>query len=86
MGHRDRRPDTEIWTEVKVGDTWSRSQTRTTNATGFHAIPLPYGQHSPGTWTFRVAVRTGTGNVYSAPVTLTRTSASASPVIPSTLR
>ncbi|NLT31219.1 MAG: hypothetical protein GXX86_12330, partial [Propionibacterium sp.] len=71
-------PNAEVWTEVRLSDgRWSRSQIRTSNASGWYAIPLTYGQNSAGTQTFRVGTRTGAGVVYSSPVSLTRVSVSA---------
>ena len=65
-------PNTQVFTEVLIGNQWSRSQTSTTNASGYYAIPLTYGQHSVGSYTYRVGAVTSEGVKYSEPVTLNR--------------
>lgn len=61
-----------VWTEVKIGSSWSRSQTRTANGSGYFAIPLTYGASSPGTHQWRVGARTANGVQYSAAFTFQR--------------
>ena len=67
-------PNRPVWVEAKVNGRWSRSQSGTTNATGYYALPLTYGMHSVGVYEFRVGVSTAVGTSYSPTVTLTRTS------------
>lgn len=51
-----------VWTEVRLPDgRWSRSQVRTTSATGWFVIPLTYGANSSGTFQWRVATRLDSG-------------------------
>lgn len=65
-------PNAEVWTEVMTGGSWGRSQTRTTDGSGGFSIPLTYGATTPGTYTFRVGVRSPLGVYYSDSFTLTR--------------
>lgn len=67
------QPNTRVWTEVKLpsGD-WSRSQLGTTTDTGFYAIALTYGSDTPGSYTYRVGVRTSSGDFYSDPFSVIR--------------
>jgi hypothetical protein len=65
----------QVFTEVVVNDKWSRSQTRTSDATGYFQIPLTYGSSTVGTYTYRVGARTPGGIVYGKTFTLTRTPA-----------
>lgn len=63
----------DVWSEVKVGDRWSRSQTGTTDSDGKYAIPLTYGKDKAGTYTFRVGGRYQDGHVvYTDSVSLVR--------------
>lgn len=62
-----------VWTEVQTSTGWARSQSGTSTSTGYYALPLTYGAGTVGTYTFRVGASTPLGNVYSAPVTITRT-------------
>ena len=67
-------PRATVFTEVQLPNgAWSRSQIRTTNASGFYAVPLTYGVNTVGTTRYRVAVVTPTGIVRSPSVTITRT-------------
>ena len=67
-------PRATVFTEVQLpSGAWSRSQIRTTNASGFYAVPLTYGVNTVGTTRYRVAVVTPTGIVRSPSVTITRT-------------
>jgi peptidoglycan-N-acetylglucosamine deacetylase len=63
-----------VWTEALVGGSWSRSQTRTANSSGYFSIPLTYGMNQPGQYTFRVGASTARGVVYSRAFVLQRTS------------
>lgn len=72
-GTVDGWPGREVWTEVWLDTHWSRSQTRTSNAQGFYAIPLTYGATTRGTHRFRVGATTPSGPTYSPEVTITRT-------------
>lgn len=65
-------PNSEVWTEVKLGSNWSRSQIATTDGQGKFVIPLTYGRDAASTFTWRVGVRSPLGNYYSAPFTLQR--------------
>lgn len=65
-GHRS------VWTEVIVNGRWSRSQVRTTNASGGFVVPLTYGATTGGTYRWRVGVSTTRGTVYSEPFTFVR--------------
>lgn len=65
-------PNAEVWTEVRRGESWSRSQTRTTDANGNFEIPLTYGANESGSYTWRVGVRVDGGVYYSNTFTLTR--------------
>lgn len=71
-GSTTNAPNAEVWTEVQVGGRWSRSQVRTTASDGSFVIPLTYGANSPGTYTWRVGVRTAAGTTFSDPFTLER--------------
>jgi hypothetical protein len=62
-----------VFTEVLVGGAWSRSQIRTSDATGYYQIPLTYGANTLGTYTWRVGADTPGGTVYSSSFTLVRT-------------
>ena len=67
-------PNRPVSVQVLLGTGWSTSQKGTTNSSGFYALPLTYGATTPGTYTYRAAVQTGSGSyVYSPNVTLTRT-------------
>lgn len=68
-------PNSEVWTEIKLANGWSRSQTRTTDGAGAFVIPLTYGFTVPGTYTWRIAVRNSLGTFYSEEFTLTRVAA-----------
>lgn len=61
-----------VWTEVWNGKEWSRSQSRTTTASGGYVIPLTYGQNNSGTTRWRVVGRYAEGNVQTKEFTLTR--------------
>lgn len=64
---------TDVWTEVLVGGTWSRSQVGRSDSTGYFVLELTYGFLTPGSYRYRVGARTSAGVVYSAPFDLTRT-------------
>lgn len=64
---------TDVWTEVQVGGTWSRSQVGRSDSAGYYVIELTYGLLTPGVYRYRVGARTSAGVVYSAPFDLTRT-------------
>lgn len=54
----------EVWTEAKLPNgSWSKSQTRTTNASGGFVIPLTYGSTSSGTTAWRVSARLTSGQI-----------------------
>jgi peptidoglycan/xylan/chitin deacetylase (PgdA/CDA1 family) len=63
----------DVWTEVQLGDVWSRSQTGRTDSSGGYVLELTYGFTTAGDYRFRVGARTSAGVVYSEPFTLTRT-------------
>ena len=65
-------PNSRVWTEVRIGSGWSKSQQRTTDAAGNFTIPLTYGVKTVGTTTYRVGVHTGGRAYYSRPFALTR--------------
>lgn len=52
-------------TEVWLGNRWSRSQLRTTNANGEVTIPLTYGRTTPGTYRYRVRIVVNGTSLYS---------------------
>lgn len=62
-GRFDTDRSLEVWTEVLIGGSWARSQTRSTTASGDFTIPLTYGSTSPGTYRWRVAARYPEGSV-----------------------
>lgn len=62
-----------VYTEVWLGNRWSRSQTRTTDKTGYFVIPLTYGFSTPGIYRWRVAAVVDGKAYYSNEFTLTRT-------------
>jgi hypothetical protein len=62
-----------VWTEVRLGDVWSRSQVGRTDSSGGYVLELTYGFTTVGDYRFRVGARTSAGVVYSEPFTLTRT-------------
>lgn len=53
-GRFDVREPITVRTEVWLPTGWSTSQVRTTDATGYYAIPLTYGATTPGTYRWRV--------------------------------
>lgn len=63
---------TDVWTEVEVDGTWSRSQVGRSDSTGYFALELTYGFLTPGVYRFRVGAQTSAGVVYSAPFDFTR--------------
>ncbi len=65
-------PNAQVWTEVKIGSKWSKSQTSKTNSKGYYSIALTYGAKKAGTTTWRVGVKTARGTVYSGSKTLKR--------------
>lgn len=65
----------EVWTEVQLSSGWARSQTRTTDASGYFVIPLTYGAGSVSTYRWRVGVRTPLGVYYSNEFSLSRVAA-----------
>ncbi len=65
-------PNSEVWTEVRIGENWSRSQTGTTDGNGRFSLPLTYGRTTPATYTWRVGVRSPLGVYHSDSFTLTR--------------
>lgn len=85
-GQAVNAPSTSAWTEVMVGSNWSRSQTRTTDATGHYRIPLTYGATTTGRYQYRVGVQTPAGPTYTSTMMLDRipdtsvTTAGAKPV------
>lgn len=66
-------PNATVWTEIRLGSGWSRSQVARTTATGAYVIPLTYGRNTTGVTTWRVGVSGPNGTVYSRTFTLTRT-------------
>lgn len=72
-GRFDTNTAMSVWTEVWNGSRWSRSQTRTTTASGGYVIPLTYGTNTPGTYRFRVAGQYPEGVIRTQEFTLTRT-------------
>lgn len=72
-----------VSTQFLVNGSWSTSQSRTTSSAGEVTIPLTYGQHSAGSYSWRLT-STNRYGITSATraYTLTRTPASAGPVIP----
>ena len=63
-GRVEGMPWAEVWTEVLLENgRWSRSQTRKSNAGGGYVIPLSYGVNTPGTYKYRVAVRSLDGTI-----------------------
>lgn len=80
-GRFDVREPITVRTEVWLSTGWSTSQIRTTDATGYYAIPLTYGATTPGTYRWRVTATYQAGVTLStAEATLTRVAA-ASPSI-----
>ena len=63
----------EVWTEVDVGGSWSRSQVGRTDAQGAYVIELTYGFTTVGVYRYRVGAATSAGVVYSEPFLLERT-------------
>ncbi|SDL10861.1 M15 family metallopeptidase [Tessaracoccus oleiagri] len=77
-GRFDVREPVTVRTQVLLPSGWSTSQIRTTDATGYYAIPLTYGATTPGTYRWRVtATYEPGGNVSTAETTLTRVAAAA---------
>ena len=68
-------PSAEVWTEVQLSGSWSRSQTSTTDSSGKFTIPLTYGATTLGPQVWRVAVRSSLGVFYSSDFTMTRVEA-----------
>ncbi len=66
-------PNAPVWTEVRVGSGWSKSQVSRTNASGSYTIPLTYGLTTAGVTTWRVGVSGPNGTAYSNTFSLTRT-------------
>lgn len=72
-GAVSQSPNRDVWTEVKLGGRWARSQSGRTNGSGQYTLELTYGFTSPGQYQFRVGASTSAGTVYSREFTLTRT-------------
>ncbi len=62
-----------VWTEVRLGTGWSRSQLGRTDSSGRYTLELTYGFTTPGNYVYRVGSATSSGTVYSSEFTLTRT-------------
>ncbi|SDL18386.1 Ltp family lipoprotein [Tessaracoccus oleiagri] len=71
-------PNRTVTVQAWVNGQWSNSRIGMTSSTGFYALPLTYGMYTPGTYSFRAVVSTGTGYAVSPTVTLTRTQKSVS--------
>lgn len=67
------QPEAPVWTEVRIGDRWVRSQSLEADANGGYRIELTYGRGASGSTTWRVATRLPDGQVaYSNAFTLHR--------------
>lgn len=66
-------PGATVWTEVRLASGWSRSQVRTTDASGYFVIPLTYGANQVGAARWRVGVSTPAGVFHSPEFDLRRT-------------
>lgn len=64
----------KVSSQVQVNGRWSTSQT-ITSTTGQHTIPLTYGKHTAGTYTWRVVATDGSSTATSSTFTLRRTPA-----------
>lgn len=73
-GKVSESPNRDVWTEVKLGGSWARSQSSRTNGSGNYTLELTYGFTTPGQYQFRVGAATSAGTVYSKEFTLARTS------------
>ncbi len=73
-GNVSDSPNRDVWTEVKLGGSWARSQSSRTNGSGNYTLELTYGFTTPGQYQFRVGAATSAGTVYSKEFTLARTS------------
>lgn len=72
-GSFDVKQPITVWTEVWITNRWSKSQQRTTNASGGYTIPLTYGANTAGVYQFRIAGSYPGGHVvYSDPIWLER--------------
>ena len=71
-GKADTSKPLTVWTEVWIGNRWSRSQTTTTDTNGRYTLPLTYGANTPGTYKYRVAAKYPYGVLRSDEVTIQR--------------
>lgn len=62
-----------VFTQVKVGGSWSTSQMGTISSSDTYVLPLTYGINTVGTTQWRVGVRTPAGIAYSKEFSLERT-------------
>lgn len=53
----------DVWSDVKVGDRWVRSQSATADSEGKYSLALTYGKGKAGTYTFRVGGRYPDGTI-----------------------
>lgn len=68
-----------VVTQVRIGNRWSTSQRgEVPYESNNYALPLTYGASTPGTYTYRVGVKTEIRWVWSKPVTITRVGLTAS--------
>lgn len=66
-------PDARVWTEVRIGDRWVRSQQAAADADGGYVIELTYGLGKAGSYAWRVGTELPDGtSAYSNAFTLTR--------------
>ncbi len=61
-----------IWTEVKIGGSWSRSQYGKVDRNGFYAIELTYYKYTAGRHAYRVVVQARDGSLYRSNVAYLR--------------
>lgn len=77
--HTGFKGTVKVSTQVQVMGQWSTSQT-ITSTTGQHTIPLTYGKHTAGTYTWRVVATDGSTTATSSVFTLRRTAAASSSI------
>lgn len=66
-GKFDTKQPLKAYSEVRIGNRWSRSQTVTTDASGRYVVPLTYGADTPGVYNFRVTAQYPGGQQVSTP-------------------
>lgn len=71
-GSVELAPNTRVFTQVRIGQRWSTSQTGSTDSEGGYVLPLTYGQDHAGTYTFRVGTVTEAGTHFAKSFEITR--------------